>query len=240
VFAFVSRAQGRELVHLRRFGRHVDVIAPNWYSLANTHVAGGDGDPQILHAARRRHVAVWPVVNARLGFHAPWLRSWRERARVARRVARVAARGRFAGMTLDIEEISPRRRSEFTDLVRRVAAALHRDGRKLGVYATRRTAARPLRSAAAYDFHGIAGAADLLLASSFNEGPPDGPPRTLTTSAGFAAVVDYARRVSPQRVAPVLAAEALRLRARRAEARRAGLRWIALNTLGREPRSFWR
>lgn len=33
VFAFLSRADGRELTRLRQVGRLIDVVAPNWYEI---------------------------------------------------------------------------------------------------------------------------------------------------------------------------------------------------------------
>jgi hypothetical protein len=185
-------------------------------------------------------------------------------------------------MTLDIEELRPEQRDDYTALVRAVAQRLARDGRRLAVYSPR----PGNRFGAAYDWAALAAAADLLIVSGYNEHAAATAPGPVSTAAGFDAVLAVAGAVSRTRVAPAIGAfgyrwpaaggrgrllstrAALRLRrrcapalasnpfrcgrtivhfestrtlrARRRAAGAAGFRWLALFTLGREPRAFWR
>ena len=68
VFAFLSRAGGTELEHLRRYGARISIVAPNWYELhlTNQTLSGTPSQP-VAAAARAAGVQLWPVVNARLG-----------------------------------------------------------------------------------------------------------------------------------------------------------------------------
>lgn len=204
VFAFVSRVGGAELGHVRAFGRRIDVLAPNWFALdiASGRVAGGGPHHAALRrAARAAGSELWPVVNARTGgsplvLDVPW------RERVARRVAAIAAHGDYAGMTLDVEGIAPDQAPAYTALVTAVAARLHAHERRLAVYVP-----RPFTTfGAGYDWPGLAGQADLLLASGYNESRAGTAPGPISTSAGFAAVLQNAASVSHSRVAPTIGA----------------------------------
>jgi spore germination protein YaaH len=206
VLAFVSSIGGEETRRLRAVGAHIDVAAPNWFALDARGRLHGSPDPEVRAAARERGVALWPVVNARSG-GAGWLRSRRGRGRVARRIAARARRGRYPGMTLDLESIAPRDRRAYTALVRRTARLLHRRHRRLAVYVVRRSADPPRSSAAAYDWNALSQAADLVLASGYNEHGAVSPPGPVTTRAGFAAVLAYAAgfALGRVRIAPTLA-----------------------------------
>lgn len=286
VFAFLSRADGRELTRLAQVGRRISVLAPNWYELD---VARGtvrepwDRTP-VLRAARRAGVPLWPVVNARTGGSSA-IDAPAARRRAARAVVRVASDPAYAGVTLDVEELRAGQRDAYTAFVREVAAGLSARGRRLAVYAPRPTRGG---SALAYDWPALADAADLLLVATYNETGPQGPPGPLDTSAGYAEVLARAADVSTERAVPIVGAfgyawrrggrgrlistidaerqraacgvrrtvtdgnAAFRcgastvhhatvagLRSRAREAGAAGFRWLALFSLGREPRSFW-
>ena len=195
-------AIGNDAGALRAHAAQIDVAAPNWYALDRRgRLSGGPGDARYTRYARRGGAEVWPVVNARLGFRPGWLRE-RPRARVARRLAAIARA--HDGVTLDVEEIPPQRKHAFSALVG--AVARRAGGNGVAVYAVRRTAAPPLRSAAAYDWSALAKRADLVLGSTYGEHSPGTEPGPLTTDGGFDAVLAYAQGVSPRRVAPVLGA----------------------------------
>ena len=185
----------------------MSVVAPNWYTLD---LAGGgiSGGPNLaLRAvASAGRVELWPVLNARAGYVATVGTAARRR-RLARDIAALAARERYDGITLDVEQLLPVEREAFSALVSAVAARLHRSGRRLAVYVPRRTAAAPTRFAAPYDWSRLARSADLLLASLYNEHHAGGPPGPVTTTAGARAVIRYARGLRNwRRVAPVLGA----------------------------------
>jgi spore germination protein YaaH len=207
-FAFLSHAGGVERQRLAEFGSCVDVVAPNWYTLT---LPGGTigaraPDAEVTGLAAGAGAALWPVVNAQLGGGGNSLANSATRARIARRVAAIAGRHSYDGMTLDVEGIAPSLRGAFSSLVRRVDARLAADSRRLAVYAPRRTAEAPTDWAAAYDWPALARAADLLIASGYNEHYAGGEPGPITTTAGWLGVLDYGARASLRKVAPTLGA----------------------------------
>jgi spore germination protein YaaH len=207
LFAFLSNVEGdRELESLRRADGRVSVVAPNWYAVdRRLRVLGGPPRSDVRRLADRLGVPVWPVVNARLGFARVFTSGGRRRS-AARALARLAARERFDGITLDLEEVRPADRRAFGAFVRELARRLHRGGRRLAVYVPRRTAVGATRSTAAYDHRSLARSADLVLASGYNEHSAGGQPGPITTARGFRQVVRYAAGISRSRIVPVLGA----------------------------------
>jgi spore germination protein YaaH len=194
VFAFVSNHGGAELERLARVGARVDVAAPNWYALdAATGELRGPWDRRpLLRVAREHGVRVWPAVNSLTGGSRAW-ESPAARRRIVRSLVSVARD--HDGVTLDMEELRPHQRDEFTALVRAAARRVS----KLAVYVT--------REGAAYDWRALARHADLLLCSGYNEHWSGGRPGPITTSRGFAAVVDRALELAgPRRAVPVVGA----------------------------------
>jgi spore germination protein YaaH len=201
VFAFLSGAGGAELGHLRRYGTRIDVLAPNWFALrpSDGRVTGVPSQT-VTRLARAEGAALWPVVNAigaGGGLTGP------ARGRIAAAVAAVAARYRYGGMTLDLEQLPNAESAAFTRLVGLLAARLHAAHRRLAVYVPRRTADG---GDVAYNWRALVGEADLLIASGYNEHSATGPPGPVTTAAGFAAVLDYAAGISKGRVVPAVGA----------------------------------
>jgi spore germination protein YaaH len=206
VFAFVSSAGGRELARLERFGARIDVAAPNWYALDAASGALAEPRPAgvqaLLAVARRRGVAVWPVVNARTGGTRAW-ESPAARARITAALQHVAQGAGATGVTLDMEELRPGQRAAFTALVTAAAARLRAGGRHLAVYVP-----RPGPGAgAAYDWAALARRADLLLTAGYNEHWAGGPPGPVTTRAGFARVLRRGLATAgPVKAVPLLGA----------------------------------
>jgi hypothetical protein len=202
----VSRAGGAELARLEQVGRLLDVVAPNWYDLdpaAGVLRAPVRGEADVLvQASRRLGFQVWPVVNARTGGSAAWTAP-AARARIVSALRAAALGPGAAGVTLDLEDLRPAQRPAFTALVRAAAAQLHADGRRLAVYVPRPGPG----GGASYDWAAIAAAADLLLASGYNEHWAGGRPGPVTTSTGFDAVTHRALRLAGARKAvPVIGA----------------------------------
>lgn len=206
VFVFVSSVGGRELGRLERFGARIDVAAPNWYTLdaASGRIAAPDprSVARLLTVTRARGVQVWPVVNVRTGGSRAW-----EPAAAQARIARsleVAALGEgAAGVTLDMEELTAPERGAFSALVGAAAQRLHAAGRQLAVYVPRPGPG----GAAAYDWAALAARADLVLTAGYNEHWSGGAPGPITTTAGFAAVVDRGRQlVGTAKAVPLLGA----------------------------------
>jgi spore germination protein len=204
IFAFVSNHGGAELRRLARVGARIDVVAPNWYALdASTGELRGPWDPRpLLRVAREHGVRVWPAVNSLTGGSRDW-ESRAARRRMVRALLAVARTRGARGVTLDMEELRPHQRDEFSALVRAAAARLHAAGRRLAVYVTRPGPGE----GAAYDWRALARHADLVLCSGYNEHWSGGPPGPVTTSRGFAAVVDRALALAgPRRAVPVAGA----------------------------------
>lgn len=287
VFAFLSHAGGAELARLGQVGRRISVLAPNWYTLEldDGAISPPSGTGPVITAARRVGVPLWPVVNARTAGSAA-IGDPVARERAAQAIARVAAQRGYAGVTLDIEELLPAQRDDFSALVARVGQLVHADRRRLAVYVPRPT---DVGSSLAYDLEALASAADLVVVSTYNEHARGSSPGPLDSIDGFGHVLRRAAAVSRRRVAPILGAigyswpatggggallssvdgsrrrahcrsggriadgtasfachgqvvyyatgAGLRARARTVGA--AGFRWMALFSLGREPRSFW-
>jgi spore germination protein YaaH len=196
----------------------IDVLAPNWYGLdlETGAVNARAPDPEIVRLARRRHFRLWPVVNAQTDGE-PLLASAEVRGRVVSAVAAAASRHRYPGITLDLEGLLAAQRDDYTALVRALARRLHRAGRRLAVYVPRPPfgdlpADPPLGgppsegSSAAYDWPALARAADLVLASSYNEHWGGGEPGPITTTGGFRSVLARATAVSRRKVVPLLGA----------------------------------
>jgi hypothetical protein len=206
LFAFYSAVPGA-LRRLQEVGARVDVLAPNWYSLSprTGAVRGGRPDAKVMALSRQLRFDVWPVVNAAMNGSA-LIDSAAGRAKIVDRIGALAARHRLAGVTLDMEEMAPRQKGAFSALVAALAAELHRSHRKLAVYSVRRTETQVTDSAAAYDWPALARAADLVLASGYNEHSANGTPGPVTTRGGFERVAQYAASVSRTKVAPTMGA----------------------------------
>jgi spore germination protein YaaH len=198
VFAFVSDLKGAELQRLKRVGSRIDVVAPNWYGMnvATGALRGSPHTAALRALARRHHVAVWPVVNARTAGSAAWTAP-AARERIVQSL--LSAASADAGVTLDMEELRPDQRGAFSALIAGAAARLHAAGRRLAVYVP--------RTGGAYDWKAIAAHADLLLASGYNEHWSGSAPGPTTTSTGFADVRDRALAAAgPRKAVPLLGA----------------------------------
>ncbi|WCB91652.1 hypothetical protein DSM104299_00325 [Baekduia alba] len=206
VFAFVSSVGGEELARLRRVGAKIDVVAPNWYTLAPASGALAGPSPgrreALLDAARAHHVRVWPVVNARTGGGRAWTGA-HARRRIVRALAVAAASRGATGVTLDMEELRVTQRDAFTALVGAAARRLHRHDRRLAVYVPRPGPG----TRAAYDWAAIARRVDLLLTAGYNEHWAGGPPGPISTTGGFDQVVERGLALAgPARAVPLLGA----------------------------------
>ncbi len=203
VFVFLSAVGGAELTHLRSFGERISVVAPNWYALdAGDQTLSGSASLAVAELTRAAGAQLWPVVNARLR-PGDDLESPAVRARITAAVAALARAHDYDGMTLDIEQLPAGESAAFTALARAVGSALHAQGERLAVYVPRQTATG---GDAAYDWPALLHAADLLIASGYDEHSATSAPGPVTTSGGFADVAAYAAGVNRWRIAPALGA----------------------------------
>ena len=198
LFAFYSAVPGA-LRRLQEVGSRVDVPSRRTGTRLRRRapaIHGGRPNAKVMALSRTLGFDVWPVVNAtmpRLGADRPLGRAGRRSSTRSRRSRRSTT---WTAVTLDMEEMLPRQKSSYSALVEQLpASALHAKRRKLAVYAVRRTATDVDDSAAAYDWTALARAADLVLASGYNE-------HAATTDAGpghDAGGLRGARRATPRR-----------------------------------------
>ena len=148
--------------------------------------------------------AVWPVVNATMRGSA-LIDTPAGRTRIVARIGALAARYRLAGVTLDMEDMLPRKQASYSALVAQLAAALHAERRQLA--STPSGAPRPMSTTAPRPSSpALARAADLVLASGYNEHSATTTPGPVATRTGFAALASYAAATSRARVAPTMGA----------------------------------
>lgn len=206
LFAFWARNGSVGLRRLAEIGSRVTVLAPNFYDLDETSgdIRGAAPDPKVMALSHRLGFSVWPVVNASMA-SSTLIDSPAGRTKVIRNISGLADQYNMSGVTLDMEEMAPDQQGEFTALVKGLATALHAHGRKLAVYAVRRTTARVNDSAAAYDWPALASAADLLIGSGYDEHGTGTGPGPVTTAQGFSDLLSYATSVSRTKVAPAIA-----------------------------------
>ena len=203
LFAFLSRAGGAELDHLRRYGARISVLAPNWYRLnIPTQSLSGGPTPEVVTLTRAAGAQLWPVINARLAAGEAIGGTNRGRL-IATAIASEAARRGYQGMTLDIEQLPAGGSRAFDALVAAVAARLHAQQERLAVYVPRRTAQRGDRT---YDWRTLLNSADLLVASGYDEHWATSRPGPVTSAAGFAGMLDYGATLSRSRVVPAVGA----------------------------------
>lgn len=203
MFAFLSAAGGTELDHLRRYGRRITVLAPNWYQLniPNQSLSGAP-TPAVVTLARASGAQLWPVINARLTAGQA-VGGTTQRRQIAQAIAAEAAHRGYQGMTLDIEQLPRSQARAFDALVATVATQLHAQHDRLAVYVPRRTAHG---GDDAYDWPVLLHSADLLIASGYDEHSATSPPGPITTAAGFESMLDYAATLSRARVVPAIGA----------------------------------
>lgn len=185
-----------------------------------------------VQSARERHrFELWPVLNLRWcsatgtrapGGDAPLLDDPAHRARLVQAVMTAAEHWHTAagceGVTLDMEGMwagygvdgrADSQQRSTTALVRALAGELHARDLRLAVYSPRRTSADDHKvsyTARCYDHRALAGCADLLLISGYNEHGPGPGPGPITTSAGFRALCAYGASLSKDAVVPLAGA----------------------------------
>lgn len=212
VFAFFSYMDGRGMRHLEAASRHIDVLAPQWYTLdlGTQTISDRPPDPAIVYFPGRTW-EIWPTINSQVGEDSSLLETRSARGRVVTAIADLTSRYGYTGVTLDIEGVAGEQRKAFSFLIEEISAAMHERGRSVAVYAPRRTAARATDWAAAYDWRALSDAADLLLVAGYPESYVDAGP--IVTTNGYSEVLDYASSISTTRIAPIVGALGFRWRA---------------------------
>ena len=134
MFYYANDLRGRE--SLVAHARAMTLLGPQSYWLDREGFVHGQIRPEVLDVARRSVLALMPlVVNphfdrsaAHALLHNP--KAWEH---AATSLAYLAKRDHFVGWQLDIENIDPDDKLDFTNFVELVAARVHRDGGLLSV-----------------------------------------------------------------------------------------------------------
>lgn len=177
---------------VRSFLDHVDqisIVAPQTYRLDESGIVWGSVDPRLLAAAREHHVKVVPLIvnpgfDQALIHHVITTPEVRDRAAAA--IADLCRRERFDGIQFDFENVHAADRDAFTDFFRRTADSLHAVGCTASLAVVPRTGDFPGPTSyhewiyenwrGAYDYAGLARAADFLSVMTYDEHTGRTPP----------------------------------------------------------------
>lgn len=165
-------------------------IAPFWYSFTVAGPLRDLGASSVVTAFARAHdIAIYPMVINGYGNDHMWSTSTQLQTDVAE-LANLALQDGYSGFTLDFEGLNNPDATGLTTFVRDLAAALHREGKKLIVSVGPRTAAT--NAYHVYNYAAIGQAADyvdLMLYDAHDNGSAAGPvaPMSWVTS-----IVHYA------------------------------------------------
>ena len=212
MFYYLDDSPG--LTSLQAHTDAITLLAPQCFDLDRAGRLHGQIPPRALELARREGLSVMPLVK-NSGFdrrkaHA-LLHSARAQERAAAQLAQIAERDQCVGWQLDFEDIDPADKLAYTRFAARVAARLHRSRRLLSVAVVPRFSDRFPDSykpgfhtsqwGAAYDYRGLARAADFLVLMAYDQHTPLTPPGPVAAYDWTKAALDYAvRRVPPSKL----------------------------------------
>ena len=212
MFYYLDDSPG--LTSLQTHTDAMTLLAPQCFDLDRAGGLHGQIPLRALELARREGLSVMPLVkNAgfdRMKAHA-LLHSAKAQERAAAQLAQVAERDQCVGWQLDFEDIDPADKLAYTRFAARVAARLHQSRRLLSVAVVPRFSDRfpdsykpgfhTSRWGAAYDYRGLARAADFLVLMAYDQHTPLTPPGPVAAYDWTRAALDYAvRRVPPSKL----------------------------------------
>jgi len=103
-----------------------------------------------------------------------------------------------AGINLDFEAVPHKERALYTAFTQRLAAALHKAGRKLALSVPAKTADLPNDSwTGAYDYPALAAFTDIMQVMTYDENGPWGPPGPVAGLDWVTACLTYAKSTVP-------------------------------------------
>jgi spore germination protein YaaH len=197
---------------LEKHWREIALLAPQCYWIRPSGQVMGNVTPRVSELAKRHHIPLMPLVfNS--GFDresaTQLLRSAAARARLTANLSRLARQGQIIGIQIDLENIAPEDRTNFSDLVREAARALHSEGKLLSVALPPKrillpaTPGAPVAGtwAAAFDYRTIGRYADFVTVMAYDQHGREGPPGPIAGYDWVKQVVDYAtRRIPAQKI----------------------------------------
>jgi spore germination protein YaaH len=199
---FEERGNDAAFQRLKLEAKHIDVLIPETFDFDVKTQRTDEASPPraaVVTFAHDAGIGIWPAVNAQVAGQ----QVFDDPAKRSRAIASItAAAANWDGVTLDFEGVDPGDRDGFTTFVTDLADNLHHDGKGLAIYLPRRTGARALRWASAYDYPAIARAADHVLVSSYSENWETAGPVVSTT--GYASLLRYLGSISKASMSPTI------------------------------------
>lgn len=202
------------LTSLQAHAGAMSVLAPQCYRIDRAGDVHGRLPPGVGDAARQTGLPLMPLVMnpdfdraiAHNVLHSP-----KSQERAVRNLAQLAEREGFVGWQLDFEGFAPADSSEYVRFVARVAARLHHEHRLLSVAVAPRfsdlypsissAGIRTGEWGAAFDFRGLARAADILVLMAYDQHTPSTSPGPVAGYDWVKAALDYAvARVPPEKL----------------------------------------
>ncbi|MFN2451063.1 MAG: glycosyl hydrolase family 18 protein [Candidatus Dormibacteria bacterium] len=178
-FTVATEASRRSLA---QHAQQVSVVSPaGWLAQSDGRLDGRPDPASVLLAPGPDAGRVWPLLqNAGFdaGATAELLTNDAAGQRLVSSVTAACRAQGFGGVTLDFEGVSGDDRDALSALAERLARALHRDGRRLGVAVIPHKPAHLNSSSAAYDLPRLSRAADLITLMAYDqhtEGTGPGP-----------------------------------------------------------------
>jgi spore germination protein YaaH len=212
MFYYASDSLGME--SLQAHADAMGLLAPQCYGLDRAGTLHGQLPARVLDAARHAGLPLMPLVT-NPGFDRATahglLHSSKAQARAITSLAQRAESDQYAGWQLDFEGIDPADKAAYTQFVGRVAARMHRDHRLLSVAVVPRFSDTFPDSTkpgfhtgewgAAFDYRGIARAADFLVLMAYDQHTSLTPPGPVAGYDWVTAALNYAvRRVPPAKL----------------------------------------
>lgn len=165
----------------------ISVVSPTGVHLNSDGTLDGDPDTAAVATAAAHGVPVWPLIQNDASDSAGIASLLADDGTVNTFVTAAVALG-YPGVHLDIEGVPADSRDRLTVLVQRLAAALHKEGKKLAVAVVPHKPGHLNEFSAAYDLGAISKAADLVTLMAYDE-------HTGLTDPGAVAGLDWDRQV---------------------------------------------
>jgi spore germination protein len=176
----------------------VDVVVPDYFQIRPNGTLASTAEPSLDLALRRAGKPELPLVQNSIAFEAlhPWLAETGRRSVLIGRL--VAAATGYAGLTLDLEGVSPEDRAALTAFLGSLAASLHVRGQELAVTVPAETGDLAAGWGGAYDDAAIAARADhvIVMAYAYRTALSQ-PPGPISPLPWVRQVLAYARSVVP-------------------------------------------
>jgi spore germination protein YaaH len=193
------------MLSLQAHADAMTLIAPQCYGLDRVGALHGQLPSGVPEATRRAGLPLMPLVTNpgfdRATAHA-LLHNTRAQQRAIASLAQIAKRDQYVGWQLDFEGIDPADELAYTRFVSRVGARLHHDHRLLSVAVVPRfsdvfpdSAAPGFHTGewgAAFDFRGLARAADFLVLMAYDQHTSLTSPGPVAGFDWVSAAIDYA------------------------------------------------